>query len=75
MDTQGAGNIATQYQENRDTGADPFESWRSANDNPNGRNAVAIEKDKRYGYFEKSEVPGVPIPTRYTWKIIPKEEW
>jgi len=58
------------YLENKST---PFTAWRNANDNPNGRNATAIEKNTRYGYFEKVTLLGVTVD--YAWTIKNYSEW
>ena len=46
------------------------DAWMQANDNPEGRNACAIEKGLRYNFFKKTF-----ILRRRIRKIMPKEDW
>ena len=63
-DNQGTAAIASSFISQYDSSGDPFASWRDANDNSNGRNAVAIQREVKYGYFLRSEFLGIPY---YTW--------
>jgi hypothetical protein len=47
-----------------DSSGDAFGSWRDANYNTNGRNAVAIQKGTKYGYFVRTTFLELPS---YTW--------
>ena len=70
LDTQGSTAIAATFIRLYESSGDAFDSWRAANNNSNGRNAVAIHKDTKYGYFKYTVLAGV-IPS-YEWTVKPK---
>ena len=64
LDSQGSAAIAESFTAQYDTSGDAFESWRDANDNSNGRNAVAIQKGAKFGFFDRTTILGIAL---YTW--------
>jgi hypothetical protein len=73
-DTQNADVIASTFtSEYLQNTADPFSAWRDANNNSNGRNATAIERNIRFGYFERQEILGITYD--YIWTTKPFSEW
>jgi hypothetical protein len=63
-DTQGSAAIAASFISEYEAHGDAFASWRDANNNSHGRNASAIQKGVKYGYFVRTTFLGIPF---YTW--------
>jgi hypothetical protein len=68
-DNQNSTAIAAAFISDYDSSNDAFASWRDANDNSNGRNACAIQRGSKYGYFLRSTFLGIPY---YSWTEKPK---
>ncbi|MBL9113357.1 MAG: hypothetical protein JNJ83_00005 [Verrucomicrobiaceae bacterium] len=64
LDSQGSAAIAASFTAQYDTSGDAFGSWRDANDNSNGRNAVAIQKGTKFGFFARTTFLGISF---YSW--------
>lgn len=64
LDSQGSATIAASFTAQYDASGEAFGSWRDANDNSNGRNAVAIQKGTKFGYFHRTTFLGINF---YTW--------
>jgi hypothetical protein len=67
-DLQNTAGIISSWISNRGAQGD-VTAWMNANDNPNGRNACAIEKNLKYSYFHKY------MPRVYRKKTVTKENW
>jgi len=72
-DEQNSDSIVANYGANRVANGD-IQAWMDANDNSNGRNACAIDRDIAYHYFHKTViVPG--LINTYELTTIPFADW
>jgi hypothetical protein len=70
-DEQNSDLIASNWATNRSSEGIAM-AWMNANDNSNGCNACAIEKNTMYYYFHPTSILGI---SWYTLKQIPVSEW
>lgn len=71
-DTQGANAIAASFVTEINSGKNPIEAWRIANDRPAGRNACAIDVSTtpaKYWYWKRNGWHS------YTWDCKTEGEW
>ncbi|NLG35326.1 MAG: hypothetical protein GX548_08225 [Lentisphaerae bacterium] len=68
LDTQNSDSIIVSWLNDRETLGD-IDAWKNANNNSNGRNACAIQKDVSYFYFNKI------LPLIYVWTEVQKGNW
>ncbi len=71
-DVQNSDTIISSFAQSYESGQELFSAWPKANDNSNGRNATALHRGVKYGYFKRTTVFGWP---QYSWTLIPSEEW
>ncbi len=71
LDTQGSASIVASWLANREILGD-IDAWMDANNNSNGRNGCAIEKDVGYYYFHRS---GFYPFYQYTKTFVQKSNW
>jgi hypothetical protein len=71
LDSQGSALIVASWLSNR-TSLGDIDAWMNANDNTNGRNACAIQKDVGYYYFHRS---GFYPFYQYTKTFVEKSTW
>jgi hypothetical protein len=71
---QNSAQIAADFTSNYQTNPNnPFLHWANANDNTNGRNATALEKNIKFGYFERIEFLGATVD--YVWTTKNVMDW
>lgn len=73
-DSQNSASIATNFCQLYDASPrDPISAWKQANNNSNGRNATAIQKNTKYCYFKRIKLGGVTVG--FSWEEVPYSQF